>query len=61
MKVVSIIGILGAGKSSLIRHLLEEADRRGMTAGAVVNDNGEVSLDVPEIRSRHPVRRIGGG
>lgn len=61
MKVVSVIGLLGAGKSSLIRALLDEASARGQESGVLVNESGEVSLDVPEVTSRHPVNFMGGG
>jgi G3E family GTPase len=61
VKVVSIIGLLGAGKSSLIRALLKESQARGESSGLVVNDAGDVLLDVPEVTERHPVTMIGGG
>jgi G3E family GTPase len=61
VKVLSVIGLLGSGKSSLIRLFLDELSRRGETGGVVVNDAGEVLLDVPEVTDRHQVRVIGGG
>jgi molybdopterin-guanine dinucleotide biosynthesis protein len=59
--VISIIGLLDSGKSSLIEALLEEARARGATAGVVINDAGAVQLDRPDIARDHPVRTIGGG
>ncbi len=61
MKVVSVIGLLGAGKSTLIATLLREAAGRGLRSGVVVNDSGAVSLETDEILRSHPVRVIGGG
>ena len=61
VRVISIIGFVDSGKSSLIRGLLDEVRSRGECAGVVLNDAGAVSLDVPEITELHPVRTIGGG
>lgn len=61
VRVISIIGLVDSGKSSLIRVLLDEVHSRGDCGGVVINDAGAVSLDVPEITARHPVRTIGGG
>jgi len=61
VRVISIIGFENSGKSSLIRGLLDEVRSRGECGGVVLNDAGAVSLDVPEITERHPVRTIGGG
>ncbi len=59
--VISVIGLLGSGKSSLIRAFLAEARERGVSSGVVVNDQGEVILDSEDITRRHPVVTIGGG
>jgi G3E family GTPase len=61
VRVISIVGMLGAGKSSLIRALLDESASRGLTGGVVINDAGEVELDAPEVTDRYPVTVIGGG
>lgn len=61
MKVISVIGLLGAGKSTLIEAMLAAAARRGLRSGVVVNDSGEVSLETEEILRTHPVQVIGGG
>lgn len=60
MMVVSVIGLVGVGKSSLIMHLVEDACGAGETAGVVVNDEGTVSLEA-ELGADYPVTRIGGG
>jgi molybdopterin-guanine dinucleotide biosynthesis protein len=59
--VVSVIGLLDSGKSSLIRVLLDAVADRGHTAGVVINDQGKISLDTEEVTRRHPVVQIGGG
>ena len=60
-KVISVIGILDSGKSSLIKELLGAVHVRGGRAGVVLNDQGAVSLDTEAISARHPVIQIGGG
>ena len=60
-KVISVIGLLDSGKSTLIRELLGAVEARGRSAGVVINDQGAVSLDTPAISERHPVIQIGGG
>jgi len=61
VKVLSVIGMLGAGKSTAILATLEEIARRSQRAGVVINDTGEVQLETDAIMERFPVRRIGGG
>jgi G3E family GTPase len=61
LKVISIIGLLGAGKSSLIKALLAEAEVRELRSGVLVNESGEVALDVPEVTDKYPVSIMGGG
>lgn len=61
MRVVSIIGLLGAGKSTMVRRLLEEAEHRGLAAGAVINESGPTAFDDEGLRDRFPIRAIGGG
>lgn len=60
-EVISVIGLVDSGKSSLIRALLEVVRLRGRTAGVVINDQGSVELDTVEITRHHPVTQIGGG
>lgn len=59
--VISVIGLLDSGKSSLIRALLAAVRERGGSAGVVVNDLGAVELDADEVIRHHPVEQIGGG
>lgn len=59
--VISVIGLLDSGKSSLIRELLEVVRLRGRTAGVVINDQGSVELDTEAITRHHSVIQIGGG
>jgi len=61
VKVLSVIGMLGAGKSTAILAALEEIARRGGRAGAVINDSGEVQPETDTIMERFPIRSIGGG
>jgi len=60
-QVISVIGLLDSGKSSLIRVLLEAVRERGGTAGVVLNDRGAVELDTEEVTEHHPIEQIGGG
>jgi molybdopterin-guanine dinucleotide biosynthesis protein len=60
-EVISVIGLLDSGKSSLIRTLLDSARLRGRTAGVVINDQGSVELDAEDVTRHHPVMQIGGG
>ncbi len=59
MRVISVIGLLGSGKTRLIRLLLAEAAARGERPGVIVNQSGETSLD--DLEARFPVEAIGGG
>jgi len=60
MRVISVTGLLGAGKSSCILAALRELERRGIPGGVIVNDQGEVDLEA-ELDGRIPVDTIGGG
>ncbi len=44
-QAVVVSGYLGAGKTSLVRHLLEEARRQGVRAAVVSNEFGELGID----------------
>lgn len=59
--VISVIGLLDSGKSSLIEALLGRLSDRGLSAGVVINDAGTLQLDRDEITRHHPVHTIGGG
>jgi cobalamin biosynthesis protein CobW len=43
--VLVVSGFLGAGKTSLVRHLLREAQRTGLRAAVVSNELGELGID----------------
>jgi len=43
--VLVVSGFLGAGKTSLVRHLLREAQRTGVRAAVVSNELGELGID----------------
>lgn len=60
MKVISIIGMYGAGKSSCIELLARTLIAKGTTVGVVVNDQGEVDLE-QRLNGLAPVETIGGG
>ena len=40
-----VSGFLGAGKTTLIRHILEEAQQRGLRLAVVSNEFGELGID----------------
>ena len=40
-----VSGFLGAGKTTLIRHILEEAQQSGLRLGIVSNEFGELGID----------------
>lgn len=40
-----VSGFLGAGKTTLVRHLLDEAQRQGLRAAVISNEFGELGID----------------
>ena len=40
-----VSGFLGSGKTSLVRHLLEEAQRAGERIAVISNEFGELGID----------------
>jgi len=54
--ITLISGFLGAGKTSLLTHLLEESPRGKF--GLIINDVGDVNLDAEQVRRQFP---NGGG
>ncbi len=40
-----VSGFLGAGKTTLVRHLLSEAQRQGLRAAVISNEFGELGID----------------
>jgi cobalamin biosynthesis protein CobW len=43
--VLVVSGFLGAGKTTLVRHLLEDAQREGLRVAIVSNEFGELGID----------------
>ena len=43
--VLIISGFLGSGKTTLVRHLLEDATREGIRAAVISNEFGELGID----------------
>jgi len=41
MRVVSVCGVMGSGKTTLIRKLIELLSAEGRRSGVIVNENGE--------------------
>lgn len=44
-QVLVVSGFLGSGKTTLVRHLLEEGQRRGIRTAVVSNEFGELGID----------------
>ena len=60
MRVVSIIGAYGAGKSTCIDLLVRAFADRDVPVGVVVNDQGMVNLE-ESLGDLVPLEAIGGG
>ena len=43
--VLVVSGFLGAGKTTLVRHLLEDAQRRGIRLAVISNELGALGID----------------
>jgi cobalamin biosynthesis protein CobW len=50
--VLLVSGFLGSGKTTLVRHLLEDAQRRGLRAAVVSNELGELGIDAELLAGR---------
>jgi cobalamin biosynthesis protein CobW len=50
--VLVVSGFLGSGKTSLVRHLLDDAARRGVRAAVVSNELGELGVDAELLAGR---------
>lgn len=62
MKVVTVSGTLGAGKTTLIRRLIEHFAPQGRRCAVIVNEEGEAGYDEAFVRRhRVPVERLRGG
>jgi len=45
MKLVSVSGILGSGKTTLIRELIARMHRAGKSSAVIVNEAGDAAYD----------------
>ena len=45
MKLVTISGLLGSGKTSLIKRLVELMHSRDLNSGVILNESGEAEYD----------------
>lgn len=45
MKLVTVSGLLGSGKTTLIRRLVELLHAGGKRSGVILNESGEVQYD----------------
>jgi cobalamin biosynthesis protein CobW len=50
--VLLVSGFLGSGKTTLVRHLLDDARRRGVRAAVVSNELGELGVDAELLAGR---------
>jgi cobalamin biosynthesis protein CobW len=50
--VLLVSGYLGSGKTTLVRHLLDDAKRRGIRAAVVSNEFGELGIDAELLAGR---------
>jgi Ni2+-binding GTPase involved in maturation of urease and hydrogenase len=60
VRVISIIGAYGAGKSTCIEMLVRAYSDRDVPIGVVVNDQGMVNLE-ELLSDKVPLEAIGGG
>ena len=62
MKVLSILGIQGSGKTTLIRELIVRMGAKGKQSAVIINDDGEKDFDQSFIQThRLMVEYIRGG
>jgi G3E family GTPase len=62
MKVLSISGTQGSGKTTLIRELIAQMSAKGRRSAVIVNDDGEKDFDQDFIQSHGlAVEYIRGG
>jgi G3E family GTPase len=45
MKLVTVSGLMGSGKTSLIRRLVELMHARGNRSGVILNESGKAEFD----------------
>ena len=62
MKVVTVSGIQGSGKTTFIRELVARFGSRGKQSAVIVNERGEEDFDDDFTRLHNlPVERLRGG
>lgn len=62
MKLLSISGTQGSGKTTLIRELIARMEAKGRQSAVIVNDDGEKDFDQVFIQAHHlSVEYIRGG
>ncbi len=62
MRLVAISGILGSGKTTLIREMITRITAQGKKCGVIVNEDGEAGYDNDFVRSHHiRVESLRGG
>jgi len=62
MKVVTVSGIQGSGKTTFIRELVARFGPMGKQSAVIVNERGEEDFDDDFIRIHNlPVERLRGG
>ena len=59
--VVLVSGFLGSGKTTLVRHLLADARRRGVRVAVISNELGELGIDRSLLASEPDVVELAGG
>ena len=62
MKVVTVSGIQGSGKTTFIRELVARFGAMGKQSAVIVNEKGEEDFDDDFVRIHNlPVERLRGG
>ncbi len=62
MRIVSISGTRGSGKTTVIKELIAKLAARGKRSAVIVNEDGEIPYDEDFIRSQHiAVEHLRGG
>jgi len=50
--LVVLVGFLGAGKTTVLKQLVVEAQSRGRSASVILNDYGDASIDVMDLQAQ---------
>jgi G3E family GTPase len=62
MKVVTVAGVQGSGKTTLIREMVERLVRQGKRCAVIENEQGEAGYDEGFIKTHHlGIERLRGG